>query len=534
MRVRASRLLLLSVAFLAGAGGVQLAVAPASRAARAAAPRCSATQPSEAAVVTAAAAGAKAMEQARAAAEAAVSPPAAASKRKGAQTFGKPLVIGLSHKTATVEVREKLSIPEAQWNEAAAALVGYETVQEAAILSTCNRFEVYIVAEDHYAATRDVLSFLRGHSGLEAETLRPNLFMLQDEEATLHLLRVSSGLDSLVVGEGQILSQVKACYSHAIAPESESEPAGSAGKVLGRLLNSAVMAGKFVRSETQIAKGAVSISSAAVELAVLRAPLDLGMPLESTSVCVIGAGKMSRLLLTHLASHGVTKVKLLNRGRARAEELAAEHPELDVQVGLMDELWPSLQECDLAFTSTSATGCIVTGAELRERGWDDEAARPLSLIDISVPRNVDAECNDVSAVHAYNVDDLKQVVAKNQARRREKVLEAEVLLRDKLAEFVAWQGSLQYVPAISQLQAKFESVRASELEKATKKLKSLDPKQRQAVEVLTKGIINKLLHAPMTYLRSDDADGTKATVDQINALFQTGDRADDNRRGGRR
>ncbi|EOD30296.1 hypothetical protein EMIHUDRAFT_456638 [Emiliania huxleyi CCMP1516] len=267
MRVRASRLLLLSVAFLAGAGGVQLAVAPASRAARAAAPRCSATQPSEAAVVTAAAAGAKAMEQARAAAEAAVSPPAAASKRKGAQTFGKPLVIGLSHKTATVEVREKLSIPEAQWNEAAAALVGYETVQEAAILSTCNRFEVYIVAEDHYAATRDVLSFLRGHSGLEAETLRPNLFMLQDEEATLHLLRVSSGLDSLV---------------------------------------------------------------------------------------------------------------------------------------------------------------------------------------------------------------------------------------------------------------------------ATKKLKSLDPKQRQAVEVLTKGIINKLLHAPMTYLRSDDADGTKATVDQINALFQTGDRADDNRRGGRR
>ena len=223
-------------------------------------------------------------------------------KKRRTGSHGKPIVIGLSHKTATVEVREKLSIPEAQWNEAAAALVGYETVQEAAILSTCNRFEVYIVAEDHYAATRDVLSFLRGHSGLEAETLRPNLFMLQDEEATLHLLRVSSGLDSLVVGEGQILSQVKACYSHAIAPESESEPAGSAGKVLGRLLNSAVMAGKFVRSETQIAKGAVSISSAAVELAVLRAPLDLGMPLESTSVCVIGAGKMSRLLQIGRAS----------------------------------------------------------------------------------------------------------------------------------------------------------------------------------------------------------------------------------------
>lgn len=152
------------------------------------------------------------MESARAAAEAAVAP-----KRKGPASLGKgeahgfPLVIGLSHKTATVEVREKLSIPESAWNEAAAALVSYDTIEEAAVLSTCNRFEVYIVAKDHFAATRDVLAFLRGHSGLETAELRPNLFMLQDDEATMHLLRVSSGLDSLVVGEGQILSQVSVC-----------------------------------------------------------------------------------------------------------------------------------------------------------------------------------------------------------------------------------------------------------------------------------------------------------------------------------
>jgi len=438
-----------------------------------------------------------------------------------AVVHGQPLVIGLSHKTATVEVREKLSIKEANWNEAAAALTAFESVQEAAVLSTCNRFEVYVVARDHFAATRDVMAFLRGHSGIEEVQLRPNLFMLQDEDAVAHLLRVSAGLDSLVVGEGQILSQVKACYSHAIADESEDELAGSAGKVLGRLLNSAVMAGKFVRSETEIAKGAVSISSAAVELAVMRCPEDLGKPLKEARVTVIGAGTMSRLALTHLASHGVTKVKLLNRGRERAEALAAEYPDVDIEVGLMDTLWESLEESDLAITSTSATECIITEAELRDRVWG-AGEQTLSVIDISVPRNVESECNNVGGVHAYNVDDLKQVVAANQAKRRAKVLEAEVLLRAELAKFVAWQESLKYVPAISDLQSKFEEVRAAELAKAMKKLKNLSPKEQQAVEMLTKGMINKMLHSPMSYLRAED-DGTKATVKQVRRLFQLKD-----------
>jgi len=448
----------------------------------------------------------------------------AAAKAKGgrqAVVHGQPLVIGLSHKTATVEVREKLSIPEARWNEAAAALCRFDSVQEAAVLSTCNRFEVYVVARDHFAATRDVLAFLAEHSSLEEVQLRPNLFMLQNEDAVAHLLRVSAGLDSLVVGEGQILSQVKACYSHAIAEESEDEPAGSAGKVMGRLLNSAVMAGKFVRSETQIAKGAVSISSAAVELAVLKCPEDLGRPLSEVRVTIIGAGKMSRLLITHLASHGVTKLRLLNRGRERAEALAAEYPDVDIQVGLMDELWGAMEESDLAFTSTSATGCIVTEAELRSRVWG-ATAQPLSVIDISVPRNVESECNAVDGVRAYNVDDLKQVVARNQAKRRAKVLEAEVLLRAELAKFVAWQESLKYVPAISDLQGKFEEVRAAELQKAMKKLKNLSDKEQQAVEMLTKGMLNKLLHSPMAYLRAED-DGTKATVKQIRQLFNLGE-----------
>jgi len=441
-------------------------------------------------------------------------------KDSGVATHGKPIVIGLSHKTATVEVREKLSIQEAQWNDASAALCQYDSIQEAAVLSTCNRFEVYIVAEDHFAATRDTMAFLRQHSGLDDAELRPNLFVLQDEDATWHLLRVSAGLDSLVVGEGQILSQVKACYTHAIAPATDEEPVGgSGGKVLGRLLNSAVMAGKFIRSETEIAKGAVSISSAAVELAMIKAVEDLHRPLPQLRVAVIGAGKMSRLLLTHLASHGVSKVTLLNRSRPRAEELAAEYPDVDVEVKLMDEFWSSMAETDLAFTSTSSTGCIITKEELQNGVWASGES-PFMAIDISVPRNVEASCNEVPGVFAYNVDDLKQVVAANQAKRRHKVLEAELLLRVELAKFVQWQESLRYVPTIGKLQGKFEKIRSSELAKAQKKgLKALSEKERQAVDVVTKGIINKLLHGPMSYLRSDDQDGNKATVQQIEDIF---------------
>jgi len=506
--------------------GLSQVATSARRACRVAgAPVCVAAQP-EGAVASAAPPAASVAKEVVQPKGAATSAATGKQSKRSSSGHGQPIVIGLSHKTATVEVREKLSILEKDWNAASAALTAYESVQEAAVLSTCNRFEVYIVAEDPYLATRDVMAYLREHSGLTDLELRPNLFVLQNEDATWHLLRVSSGLDSLVVGEGQILSQVKACYSHAIEPGDEEAGvlAGSAGKVLGRLLNSAVMAGKFVRSETEIAKGAVSISSAAVELAILKAPIDMGKPLAELRVTIVGAGKMSRLLLTHLASHGVKKVTLLNRSRPSADALAAEYPDLEVEVLLMDHFWGVMERSDLAFTSTSATGCIVTEAGLREHAWGGEGAPKLMLIDISVPRNIESECNDVDGVRAYNVDDLKQVVAANQARRAHKVLEAEVLLRVELQKFVAWQESLKYVPTISQLQKKFEVVRQEALKKAQKKgLKGLDDKQLQAVDVATKGIINKLLHGPMAYLRSDDQDGSKATVRQIKELFQLED-----------
>jgi glutamyl-tRNA reductase len=433
-----------------------------------------------------------------------------------------PLFVGLSHKTAAVEVREKLAVPEAKWNEASRALCEYDSIQEAAVLSTCNRFEVYISAADHAAASRDIMDYLQSYSGLDERDLRPNLEALSMEEASWHLLRVAAGLDSMVVGEGQILSQVKACYKHATAPESEEEPcAGSAGKVLGRLLNSAVTAGKFVRSETDISKGAVSISSAAVELAnTKRYMTSIGKPLSEMRVTIVGAGTMTRLLFAHLASHGVTKVTLLNRTRPRAEALAEEYPDIDIDIKLMDEFWSSMDETDLAFTSTSSTKYIVSKSDLERRDWGAREA-PAVFIDISVPRNVESSCNDVQGVTAYNVDDLKQVLEENKAKRQHAILEAEVLLREEQAKFLEWQKSLPYTAVMKSLQVKFEAVREGEIARHEAGLKNLSKKECEAVHAVTKQLNKKLLHGPMSYLRSDNGD--KATVEQIEQLFLVGD-----------
>merc|ERR1719387_2007350 len=292
----------------------------------------------------------------------------------------------------------------------------------------------------------------------------------------------------MVVGEGQILSQVKACYKHATAPASDAEPcAGSAGKVLGRLLNSAVTAGKFVRSETDISKGAVSISSAAVELALNKnAMRSISKPLSEMRIAIVGAGTMTRLLLAHLASHGVTKVTLLNRTRPRAEKLAEEYPDIDIDIKLMSSFWSSMDEMDLTFTSTSSTEYIVNKNDLEARQWAQRES-PCVFIDISVPRNVEASCNDIPGVTAYNVDDLKQVLEENKAKRQNAIREAEVLLREEQAKFIEWQKSLPYTTAMKNLQTKFEAVRENEIAKADTAglLGNLSKKEREAVHAVT-------------------------------------------------
>jgi glutamyl-tRNA reductase len=303
-------------------------------------------------------------------------------------------VVGLSIHHASVEVREKLAIPEPDWNSASNEICGSGSiVPEAAVLSTCNRFEVYYAATDPRAAMAHVTSYLADRSGLPVSVLRKNLFMLSGDDAVWHVMRVAGGLDSLIVGEGQILSQVRQCYLHSV------EEDGCGGKVLSRLLNNALAAGKRVRSETNIAKGSVSISSAAVELSEMLSQQDLQLPFSEARLAVVGAGKMTRLLITHLASRGLEKITIVNRSMARPEELAEQFPDVEIEIKLMDDLWDVVGRSDIIYTATSAVDYVIDEQKLEENGL--MGGRPIMLMDIAVPRNVGEDCKGVSQCKLY-------------------------------------------------------------------------------------------------------------------------------------
>jgi len=443
---------------------------------------------------------------------------ARAKREQRLKSAGRPLdvfVVGLSHQHAPVSIRELLAVPESEWQTTAHEIVktSGEEICEAAVLSTCNRFEVYFSARDARAAFSAVSGYFQQRSGLPMAELRESLFMLTEEDATAHALRVSAGLDSLVVGEGQILSQMKACYAHAVE--------GAGGKVTSRLLNAAVAAGKRARDETDIAKGAVSISSAAYELAAERAPGDLaGLRLADARVLIVGAGKMTRLLLTHMASHGAVgrKCTIVNRSYERARALADEYAEaydvaIDVVASDGDEqvAYDLARDADVIFTASSAVD-YVFDADRVAALEGPEGRQKRMLVDIAVPRNVDPACAELDGVAAYDVDSLKAVVERNTAKRRREIVEAEKLLEEEEATFRSWVTSLGAVPAITKLQSKAEALRKSELKRADAKLASLSPREVEAVERLSRGIVSKLLHGPMSALRADGSPEDKKTA----------------------
>ena len=296
-------------------------------------------------------------------------------------------VVGLSIHHAQVEVREKLAIAEAEWNDASRQFCENGDIAEAAVLSTCNRFEVYYAASDARAAMATMTKILSERSGLPVSVLRKNLFMLSGDDAVWHIMRVSGGLDSLIVGEGQILSQVRQCHLHSI------EEDGCGGKVLSRLLNNAVAAGKRVRSETNISKGSVSISSAAVELSEALSMQDLNLPFNQARLAVVGAGTMTRLLVTHLASRGLEKITIVNRSLGRPQELQEQFPDIDIEVKLMDDLWDVVGRSDIVYTATSSVDYVIDQKKLEENGL--ASGRPMMLVDISVPRNINDDCKMV-------------------------------------------------------------------------------------------------------------------------------------------
>ena len=405
-------------------------------------------------------------------------------------------VVGLSHRTAPVEIRERLSIPEQTMETSLQSLRGNEQVLEASILSTCNRLEIYTLVRNPELGVSAVSDFLSGHSGLESVELSPHLFSFHHEDAVDHLMRVAAGLDSLVLGEGQILSQVKKMMR--LGQEHKS-----LGPILNRLLTQAVSTGKRVRSETNLGTGAVSISSAAVELAQLKLGqskgLDQLVTLESEQIAVVGAGRMSRLLLQHLQAKGATGVVLLNRTVERAELLARDFPDLQVQCRSLIDMDQCLSTCSLVFTSTAADDPIIDAARLEPLNRRSR----LRLIDIGVPRNIAADAGDIDGVDAYDVDDLQEVVARNQEARQAMAKEAEQLLQQEARQFLEWWDSLEAVPTINRLRSSMESIRNEELQKALSRMgPDFSARERKVVEALSKGIINKILHTPVTQLRA--------------------------------
>ena len=422
-------------------------------------------------------------------------------------------VVGLSHRTAPVEVREKLSISDQSMEQALKSLKGNEQVLEVSILSTCNRLEIYTLLRHPELGLDAVRDFLKGHSGLEEDHLLPHLFTFNQEDAVAHLMRVAAGLDSLVLGEGQILSQVKKMLR--LGQEHHSM-----GPILNRLLTQAVSTGKRVRSETNLGTGAVSISSAAVELAQLKLGQSQGkdqlVSLEPEQVAVVGAGRMSRLLLQHLQAKGCSKLILINRTRPRAESLASDFPELDVECRLLDELDHCLSTCSLVFTSTASDEPIIDASRLKNLSLNS-----LRLIDIGVPRNIAADVDGISGVESHDVDDLQEVVSRNQEARQKIAEEAEGLLKEEGRLFLEWWDSLEAVPTINQLRATLEAIRGEELQKALSRMgPDFSARERKVVEALSKGIINKILHTPVTQLRAPQArSDRKQALKVVESLF---------------
>ncbi len=415
-------------------------------------------------------------------------------------------VIGLSHKTAPVDIREKLSVPDTQMEAAIQALCNYPHIKEATILSTCNRLEIYIVTPTADRGVQDAIQFLAEFSQLALKDLKQHLFILLHKDAVMHLMRVAGGLDSLVLGEGQILAQVK--QTHKIGQQYQGM-----GAILNRLFRQALTAGKRVRTETSIGTGAVSISSAAVELAHMKVG-----NFANHRISILGAGKMSRLLVQHLISKGATDITILNRSVKRAEDLKVLFTAIDLQLHPMADMMSAISTSTIVFTSTSATEPLLNAAKL-EAVLDPHHS--LMIFDISVPRNVHSDVNDLVNIQAFNVDDLKAVVAQNQQRRIEMAQEAEGILDEEVENFNSWWQLLETVPTINCLRDKMETIRLQELEKALSRLGAeFGERHQEAIEALTKGIVNKILQDPMVQLRAqEDADTRRRAMHTLQVLF---------------
>ncbi|MDI6715561.1 MAG: glutamyl-tRNA reductase [Actinomycetota bacterium] len=391
------------------------------------------------------------------------------------------IVAGLSHKTAPVEVREKITFPEQSLPEALHALISYPSINEAVILSTCNRTEIYVVANNIDKGKDSIIKFISDYHEINRNKLQKYLYFHDCKDAVLHLFRVASSLDSMVIGEAQILGQVKTAYNAAFESEATST-------ILNRLFRHAFLAGKRVRTETEIGESAVSISYAAVELAK-----KVFETLKGRTVMLIGAGEMIELTATHLVSNGVSKVIVTNRTYERAESLAQRYNGVAVK---FEDFIEHMAQADIVISSTGAPHYIVTKEHV-SRVMQKRKNKPIFFIDIAVPRDIDPEVANLYNVFAYDIDDLDSVVQTNLEERKKAAKIAEGIVEHEVLAFNSWLASLEVAPTIASLRRKAEEIRLRELEKHLRRLSNLTEDDINTLNALTSAIINKLLHSPI-------------------------------------
>src|SRR3984957_7159644 len=410
-------------------------------------------------------------------------------------------LIGVNHTTAPLDVRERLAIAESRLPEACRQLAAHPGIEEALILSTCNSVEMITHTVNGAA---DLRGFLREHFHLGAEELNSHVYEFRDRDAVRHVFRVASSLDSMVVGEAQILGQVKEAYATARA-------VGAVRSQLEQLLTRAFAVAKRVRTETAVGSSSVSIASVAVELAK-----KIFGTLQGKNVFIVGAGKMSELAARHLLAHGCASIFVANRTYDRAIGLAEK---FNGQAIKFDDLYDSCDRADIVITSTGAPHAIFR----REHGEQFLARRknkPMFFIDIAVPRDVSPEMAKLDGIFAYDIDDLQQAVNSHVADRHKEAQLAEAIITNEVERFEARLHTLDVVPTIVSLQDHLETIRQAEIDRVRGRMGSLTPEQEMAVEALTRGIINKVMHTPITTLKTAAREAEATTViDVVRRLF---------------
>ena len=412
--------------------------------------------------------------------------------------------LGMNHETAPVELRECLARDPGNTSAALASMRKFQSIREGLFISTCNRVEALYTSEEPEEARRSVIALLSDMGGVPEHAFISSLYTFQDAEAIRHIFRVASSLDSLVVGEPQILGQIKDAYYQATKEKTT-------GVVLNRLMHKTFHVAKRVRTETGIADAAVSISYAAVELAK-----KIFYDLEGKLVLLIGAGEMAELAARHLLGHGVTSIRVTNRTFSRAVQVAESFNGSAVS---FDEIGAQLLEADIVITSTASTEYVIDH-ELVKGSLRKRRNRALFFIDIAVPRDVEPRVNDLGNVYVYDIDDLKGVVEINIAQRKEEAVKAERIVQEEVIKFEKWVKTLEVVPTIVSIREKAEAIRQAEIKRSLGSLGHLDPSQRKAIETLTLSLAEKIINDPIVVLKRKADRPTRDTyLDIARRLF---------------